>query len=45
MFAEKLGKLMQNMFRGKTKYITVPVAPGAATQQALRLAIYAAKAL
>ena len=35
MFAEKLGKLMQNMFRGKTKYITVPVAPGAATQQAL----------
>ena len=35
MFAEKLGKLMQNMLRGKTKYITVPVAPGAATQQAL----------
>lgn len=35
MFAEKLGKLMQNMLFGKTKYITVPVAPGAATQQAL----------
>lgn len=35
MFAEKLGKLMQNLLRGKTKYITVPVAPGAATQQAL----------
>lgn len=35
MFAEKLGKLMQNMLRGKTKYITVPVAPGAVTQQAL----------
>ena len=35
MFAEKLGRLMQNMLFGKTKYITVAVSPGEAQQQAL----------
>ena len=35
MFAEKLGRLMQNMLRGRTKYITVAVSPGEAQQQAL----------
>ena len=44
MFAEKLGRLMQNMLFGKTKYITVAVSPGEAQQQALRLAVQQARA-
>ena len=35
MFAEKLGRLMQNMLRGRTKYITVAVSPGEAQKPAL----------
>lgn len=35
MFAEKLGKLFENLFRGKSKYITVSVSSQTAAQQAL----------
>ena len=35
MFTEKLGKLLGNMFRGKSRYITVSVSSESAAQQAL----------